>query len=331
MAAKRDVLVVGGAGYIGSHMCKMLAQKGYQPVVLDNLVCGHRQAVKWGPFYKGDMADADLFEKIVAGHDIAAVMHFAAFCYVGESVEDPAKYYLNNVAETIGLLQLMRKANIDKFIFSSTCATYGEPEQVPIFEDHSQNPINPYGRSKHMVEQMLADYQAAYDFNACALRYFNAAGADPDGELGEDHAPETHLIPLVLKVALGQREKVSIFGDDYITPDGTCIRDYIHINDLAQAHLLALEHLLGGGTGGFYNLGNGDGYSVKQVIETARKVTGHEIPAKTTPRRPGDPAILVGAAQKVKEKWGWQAQFPDLKSIIQTAWNWHKAHPNGYE
>jgi len=331
MSTKEDVLVVGGAGYIGSHMCKVLAQKGYRPIVLDNLIYGHRQAVKWGPFFEGDMADIALLKKITQRHKIAAVMHFAAFCYVGESVSSPAKYYRNNVADTVSLLEFMRTASIDKFIFSSSCATYGEPENVPISENHAQRPINPYGRTKHMVEQILADFQAAYDFNACALRYFNAAGADPDGELGEDHDPETHLIPLVLRVALGQRDMVNIFGDDYPTKDGTCVRDYIHINDLAQAHLLALEHLLAGGNGGFYNLGNGDGYSVKEVVETARQVSGHEIPTEVTPRRSGDPATLVGSAAKARKEWGWRPQYPDLKNIIKTAWHWHKTHPNGYQ
>ena len=330
MNSKAEILVVGGAGYIGSHMCKALAGRGYQPVVLDNLIYGHREAVKWGPLFEGEMADGRLFKTITQKHRIAAVMHFAAFAYVGESVTEPEKYYRNNVADTITLLESMRAAGVEKFIFSSTCATYGEPRQVPMDEAHTQNPINPYGRTKFMVEQILNDYRRGYGFNSVALRYFNAAGADPDGELGEDHDPETHLIPLVLQTAMGRRPAIQIFGDDYPTADGTCIRDYIHIQDLAQAHLLALEALLDGDAGGAFNLGNGGGYSVKQVVETTRAVTGKEIPATIAPRRAGDPAALVGSSAKVREKWGWQPEFPDLEAIISTAWNWHRRHPDGY-
>ena len=326
----KNILVVGGAGYIGSYMCKYLAKNGYQPIVVDNLIYGHREAVRWGPFFEGSMADWNLLNRIFSGHEIAAVMHFAAFCYVGESITEPAKYYHNNVAATIGLLEMMVEKNISNFIFSSSCATYGEPVEIPITEQHPQNPINPYGRSKLMVEQVLRDFRNAYDLKYVSLRYFNAAGADPDGELGEDHMPETHLIPLVLQTALGQREVINIFGDDYPTRDGTCIRDYIHIDDLAQAHLLALERLINHGTGGEFNLGNGDGYTVKEVVEIAEKVTEKAIDTKITGRRIGDPAVLIGSSEKVVKELGWRPQFADLKVIIQTAWKWHKNHPKGY-
>jgi len=326
----KNILIVGGAGYIGSYMCKYLAKNGYHPIVLDNLVYGHRQAVKWGPFIAGQMADTKLLDQIFKEHSIAAVMHFAAFCYVGESVEDPGKYYQNNVAATITLLEEMLKKNIKNFIFSSSCAVYGEPVEIPITEQHPYNPINPYGRSKLMVEQILQDFRAAYGLEYVALRYFNAAGADPEGEIGEEHNPETHLIPLVLKTALGQRETINIFGDDYATKDGTCIRDYIHIDDLAQAHLLALDRLLNGLPGGQYNLGNGDGYSVKEVIEVARNITSKQIPAKIVERRPGDPAVLIGSSEKAFKELGWKPQFADLNAIVETAWQWHKTNPNGY-
>lgn len=327
---KPQILVAGGAGYIGAHMCKYLFQHGYQPVVLDNLVYGHAEAVKWGPLVQGDMADPKILAHIFSRYDIAAAMHFAAFCYVGESVTHPARYYQNNVAGTLNLLEGLLAHDIKHFIFSSSCATYGEPLAVPIPESHPQNPINPYGQSKLMVERILEDYRTAYGLRSVSLRYFNAAGADPDGEIGEDHQPETHLIPLVLRTALGQREAIQVFGDDYPTPDGTCIRDYIHVQDLAQAHLLALETLLDGGAGGTYNLGNGDGYSVQQVIAVAREVTGHAIPARVSPRRPGDPAMLVGSCQKAAAELGWQPRFGELASIIRTAWNWHQGHPQGF-
>jgi len=326
-----NILVVGGAGYIGSHMCKYLAKNGYQPIVLDNLIYGHREAVKWGPFFEGSMTNSNLLDRIFSMHKIEAVMHFAAFCYVGESVTEPAKYYRNNVAATIALLEKMVENNITNFIFSSTCATYGEPVEIPISEQHPQNPINPYGKSKLMVEHILNDFNNAYGLQFISLRYFNAAGADPDGELGEDHRPETHLIPLVLQTALGQKESLNIFGDDYPTSDGTCIRDYIHINDLAQAHFLALERLLNHIPGGQYNLGTGNGYSVKQLIDLAGKITGKLIPANITERRPGDPAVLISSSNKTIKELGWKPQFSDLNTIIETAWNWHNKHPNGYK
>jgi len=328
---KKNILVVGGAGYIGACMCKCLADNGYRPVVLDNLARGYRQAVKWGPFVEGSMSDNRLLDQLFSEHDLAAVMHFAAFAYVGESVTAPAEYYRNNVINTLHLLDAMVKHGVRRFIFSSTCSTYGEPLTIPVTETHPQNPINPYGRTKLMVEQILDDFRSAYDLNSISLRYFNAAGADPEGKIGEDHKPETHLIPLVLQTALGQREFIEIFGCDYPTPDGTCIRDYIHIADLAGAHLMALEKLLAGDPGEAYNLGNGEGYSVKEVIETARNVTGRTISTRIAGRREGDPAVLIGSSEKASRELGWQPRFTDLSTIIDTAWQWHKSHPNGYE
>ena len=328
---KMNILVVGGAGYIGSHMCKCLAQSGFQPIVLDNLVYGHRDAVQWGPFAEGSLDDANLLKHLFKTYDIAAVMHFAAYTYVGESVQNPAVYYQNNVAATLSLLRCMVDADIKKFIFSSSCATYGEPLELPISEEHPLNPISPYGRTKRMVEEILADFGTAYGLSSIALRYFNAAGADPDGQLGEDHDPETHLIPLVLQAALGQKEDIKIFGNDYETDDGTCIRDYIHINDLASAHLLALERLLHGDFGGIFNLGNGNGYSVMDVIHKAREVTGKSIPFEIIQRREGDPAILVGSSKKAMNELGWKPRYADLDTIIEHAWNWHQHHPHGYK
>ncbi|MBI9086955.1 MAG: UDP-glucose 4-epimerase GalE [Desulfobacterales bacterium] len=330
MTEEKCILVVGGAGYIGSHMCKALARSGYLPVVLDNLGRGHREAVQWGPLVTGDMDDSDLLDRTFSARPFEAVMHFAAFAYVGESVTDPALYYRNNLAAPMVLLDAMRRHGMDRFIFSSTCAIYGEPNRIPIAEDHPQRPINPYGWTKKTVEQILADYGRAYGLKSVSLRYFNAAGADPDGEIGEDHDPETHLIPLVLQTALGQRDTVRIFGDDYPTEDGTCIRDYVHVNDLADAHLLALERLLAGGGGGAYNLGNGRGFSVQEVIHTARRVTGCAIPAEKAPRRPGDPARLIGSSDKFIAECGWRPRFADLESMVTTAWNWHRNHPDGY-
>ena len=325
-----EVLVTGGAGYIGSTMCRQLQKNGYQPVVIDNLSTGHRQAVQWGPFYQGSLENTDLLHRIFTEHRPAAVMHFAACCYVNESVREPVKYYRNNVAATIRLLEAMRQHQIKNFIFSSSCATYGEPEILPMDEDHPQRPINPYGRSKLMVEQILKDMDAVEDLHYVCLRYFNAAGADPESQIGEDHDPETHLIPLVLMTALGRRETIHIFGDDYSTRDGTCIRDYIHINDLARAHLLALERLLSGHPSSVYNLGNGDGYSVREVIETARMVTGRSIPVSVSGRRAGDPAELISASGKALQDLGWKPEIGALRDIIATAWEWHRRHPDGY-
>jgi UDP-glucose 4-epimerase len=325
-----NILVVGGAGYIGSHMSKCLAERGYNPIVFDNLSTGHREAAGYGPFIEGSTADGRLLEQVFAEHDISAVMHFAADCYVGESVVKPAKYYRNNVANTINLLNVMVSRHVSNFVFSSSCATYGEPVQSPMTEQHPQNPVNVYGRTKFMVEQVLRDFRDAYEFDYISFRYFNAAGADPEGEMGEDHEPETHLIPIVLQTALGQREKVTVFGGDYPTPDGTCVRDYIHISDLAQAHLLGLERLLGGHPGGSYNLGNGKGYSVKEVIDACCAVTGQSIPFTMAERRPGDPASLIASSQKAMTALGWQPEFGDLHTMIETAWKWHTRHPDGY-
>jgi len=325
-----EILIVGGAGYIGSHMGKYLHNKGLSPVVLDNLSLGHKEAVKWGPLYKGELNDKKLLAEIFKKHDIKAVMHFAAFCYVGESVTLPLKYYENNVAATLGLLSSMLEHDIDKLIFSSTCATYGEPDSLPITESESQQPINPYGRSKLMMENILDDLNVAHGMKSVCLRYFNAAGADPEGELGEDHDPEPHLLPLVLQTALGQQQKLTVFGNDYPTEDGTCIRDYIHITDLAQAHYLALLHLLAGGDSKKYNLGNGSGYSILDVITTASRITNKEIKYVFADRRPGDPAVLIGSADKAIRELGWKPEFNTLETILETAWSWHSRFPNGY-
>jgi len=324
------ILVTGGAGYIGSVAVEDLSKRGERVVVLDNLVYGHRQAVGENiTFYEGEIGDQELVEKIVRENEIDACMHFSAFAYVGESVEKPQKYYENNFIQTVKLLDVLIRAGVKKFIFSSTCATYGEPQYVPIDENHPQNPVNPYGWSKFMVERVLADYDHAYDLRFVALRYFNACGASE--KCGEHHDPETHLIPLILFAAQGRRDAISIFGEDYPTPDGTAIRDYIHISDLSQAHLLALDYLRGGGKSEFINLGNGGGYSVKEVVDAARRVTGKTIEAQIAPRRAGDPSRLVANAAKAHEVLGWNPQFPEIEKIIESAWAWHEAHPNGYE
>ena len=328
MSSKQTtILVTGGAGYIGSHAVLALQRAGYQVVILDNLVYGHQDIVEnvlKTELVVGDTNDRTLLDNLFQTHDIAAVMHFAAYAYVGESVGDPAKYYRNNVIGTLTLLEAMKAAGINKFVFSSTCATYGVPKTIPIPEDHPQNPINPYGASKLMVERILKDFDPAYDFKSVYFRYFNAAGADPNGLLGEDHNPETHLIPLVLQTALGKRESISIFGTDYPTEDGSCVRDYIHVTDLADAHVLGLEYLLKGGDTTVFNLGNGNGFSVKEVINTAREVTGKEIKAIECDRRPGDPPALVGGAEKARAILGWNPQYSDLKAILSHAWQWHQ-------
>jgi UDP-arabinose 4-epimerase len=322
--SKKSILVTGGAGYIGAHACKALAIAGYSPVTYDNLVYGHRQAVKWGPLEEGDVGDHSRLDQVIRKYDPVAVMHFAAYAYVGESVTDPAKYYRNNVAGSLSLLQSMKRCGIDKFIFSSTCATYGMPEQIPIAEDHPQNPINPYGRGKLMIEWILRDFARAYGLRYISLRYFNAAGADPDAEIGEDHDPETHLIPLVLDVALGKRTHLDIYGTDYDTADGTCIRDYIHVADLADAHLLALKYLLHGGQSDVFNLGNDNGFSVREVIATALRITDCDIPCVEADRRAGDPPSLIGSSTKMRKKLGWQPVYHELETIIETAWRWQK-------
>ena len=324
---KPTVLVTGGAGYIGSHAVLALKHAGYNVIVLDNLVYGHRDLVEKGlqvELIVGDISDRPFLDQLFATHSIAAVMHFSAYAYVGESVTDPAKYYRNNVIGTITLLEAMLAASVKQFVFSSTCATYGVPKEVPITEDHPQDPINPYGATKLMVERILADFSHAYGLKSVVFRYFNAAGADPTGLLGEDHNPETHLIPLVLMAALGKRESISIFGTDYPTPDGTCIRDYIHVTDLADAHVLGLEYLLQGGDSAIFNLGNGNGFSVKQVIDTAGLVTGRDIKVTIADRRPGDPPSLVGSSEKARKTLGWSPQYPEIKDILTHAWKWHQ-------
>lgn len=323
---KPTILVTGGAGYIGSHAVLALQKAGYGVIVLDNLVYGHQDitdALKV-ELIIGDTNDRSLLDNLFATRNIAAVVHFAAYAYVGESVSDPAKYYRNNVVGTLTLLEAMVAANVKKFVFSSTCATYGVPIAVPIAEDHPQAPINPYGATKLMVERILADFDEAHEFKSVCFRYFNAAGADPDGLLGEDHDPETHLIPLILQTALGIRDSIAIFGTDYPTPDGTCIRDYIHVTDLATAHVLGLEYLLQGNNSNIFNLGNGGGFSVKEVIEAARDVTGKEITVVECDRRPGDPPALVGSSEKAQKILGWRSQYADIHKILTHAWNWHQ-------
>lgn len=319
-----NILVTGGAGYIGSHAVRRLKQEGFETLVLDNLVYGHRQFVSPDDLTVGDLASPDVLEQIFTRNSVDAVMHFAAYAFVGESVDNPAKYYTNNVAATLNLLDAMRRHTVSRFIFSSTCATYGVPQEVPITESHPQAPINPYGQTKLMVEQILRDYARAYGLKFAALRYFNAAGADVEGGIGEDHTPETHLIPLALDAALGRRPHISIYGTDYPTPDGTCVRDYIHVTDLADAHVLALRYLLNGGESDAFNLGNGNGFSVREVIAAAEKVSGKKIAVVEAPRRAGDPSVLVGSAEKAKRVLGWTPEFLTIDRIVETAWAWHQ-------
>lgn len=316
------ILVVGGAGYIGSHMVWLLGQRGARVTVLDNLSTGHRDAVLCGRLVEGDMADADLLGSLFGQHRFDAVMHFASCIQVGESVVDPAKYYLNNVSNTLVLLGAMRKHGVQHFVFSSTAAVFGEPLYSPIDEQHPRAPINPYGRTKWVIEQALDDYGHAYGLRSVSLRYFNAAGAHPDGLLGERHEPETHLIPLVLQAAAGRRPHVTVFGCDYDTPDGTCIRDYIHVMDLAEAHWQALRYLTDGGATRAFNLGNGDGYSVQQVVDTARAITGRPIAVQSGPRRAGDPARLVANASLARDVLRWRPRHASLQAIVQDAWRW---------
>ena len=317
------VLITGGCGYIGSHANKLLSESGYDTVVLDNLVHGHREFAQWGRFVKMDLADREGLEKLMAAEKFEAVLHFAGYIAVGESVSDPETYYRNNVGYTLNLLEAMRRAGTKQIVFSSSAAVYGNPVRIPLDEDHPLAPINPYGRTKLMIEQALSDYSEAYGLRFAALRYFNAAGAAPGAGIGEWHDPETHLIPLALLAALGKIPAVKIFGADYDTPDGTCLRDYIHLDDLAQAHLLALEHLAKGGNSGCFNLGNGSGFSVKEVIATARKVSGREIKAEAAPRREGDPPRLVASSEKAKRVLGWKPKYTGLEEIVRTAWEWH--------
>ena len=319
-----NILVTGGAGYIGSHACLKLKEMGHHPVAYDNLVYGHEESALDWELIKGDLADSERLKETFRKYDFHAVMHFAAYAYVGESVKDPQKYYENNVAAGLNLLREMLEARIKHFIFSSTCATYGEPETDRIDENHRQQPINPYGESKLFFEKILKRYGDAYGLKSVILRYFNAAGADPRGRIGESHAPETHLIPLTLKAIKGELEFLSLFGDDYETPDGTCIRDYIHVNDLAEAHILALDRFKKDEMTSVYNLGNGKGFSVKEVIDCAEKVTAMKVPVKICKRREGDPAKLVASAQLAKDSLGWQPKYTNLEKIIETAWKWEQ-------
>lgn len=320
----KTILVTGGAGYIGSHVCKALSAAGFTPVTVDDLSHGHPWAVKWGPLEQGDIADGAFLDAVFKRHAPAAVMHFAAFIAVGESVADPQKYYANNVGGTLSLLSAMRRAACGRIVFSSTAAVYGEPEAVPIAEDHPLRPVNPYGHSKLMIEQMLADFGVAYGTRSIALRYFNAAGADPDGELGEAHDPETHLVPLAVLATQGKRDPLKIFGDDYDTPDGTAIRDYIHVTDLADAHVLALHRLLDGKAATeAYNLGTGSGNSVREVLDAVARVAGRPVPHETAPRRAGDAARLVASSDLAQSTLDWRPNLTSIDTIVQTAWNWH--------
>jgi UDP-glucose-4-epimerase GalE len=327
-----NIMVVGGAGYIGSHAVKQLIEAGHQVAVVDNLSRGHRRAVHpAAAFHQADLAQTQVLADLLARHATDCVMHFSALAYVGESVTDPLAYYHNNTGGTISLLAAMRAAGVARFVFSSTCAVYGQPEAVPIVETMRQEPLSPYGWSKWCVERVLRDYAAAEPrFGFAALRYFNVAGAAADGSLGEDHRPESHLIPLVLRTALGLRERIEVFGTDYPTPDGTCIRDYIHVDDLCRAHLAAM-HALGPGDARFYNLGIGRGYSVREVIDAAGRVTGRQIPVAYGPRRPGDPAALWANAALIRRELGWSARYTEIDAIVASAWSWHQAHPRGYE
>lgn len=326
-----SVLVCGGAGYIGSHMTAELLERGKDAVIIDNFQKGHKEAVLGGKIYKGDLRDTSFLDKVFTENEIDSVIDFAADSLVGESVAEPIKYFENNVGSTLNLLKAMKNHGVKYIVFSSTAATYGEPDNIPIREEDKTVPTNPYGETKLTVEKILKWCDNAYGIKYTALRYFNAAGAHINGKIGEDHRPETHLIPLVIQAALKQRDKIMIFGDDYNTEDGTCVRDYIHVTDLANAHLLALDRLQNGGDSKIYNLGNGKGFSVREVIDIARRVTGREIKEEITKRRAGDPAVLVASSQKAIKELGWKPKYNSLETIIETAWKWHMNHPNGYE
>jgi len=325
-----SILVTGGAGYIGSHTVSELINKNKEVIVFDNLTRGHRDSVKNTPLIIGDLSDYKTIDETIKKYNIKSVIHFAAESQVGESMENPEKYYINNVSGTLNLLKAMHKYNVKNIVFSSSAATYGEPDKIPITEDQIKKPTSVYGRTKLMMEEILADYAMAYGFKYIALRYFNAAGAHISGELGEDHSPETHLIPIIMEVLLGKREKLFIFGSDYPTKDGTCIRDYIHVTDLADAHILSLEILENKGKSDIFNLGNGEGFSVKEVIDTAEKVTGKKVTVEIADRRAGDPAVLIASSEKIIKELGWKPRYNKLEQIIETAWNWHKNHPDGY-
>ena len=328
-AESRSVLVTGGAGYIGSHAAKALKQAGHRVIVFDNLVAGHREAVLYGELVEGDITSLDEVRRALREQRIWAVMHFAAFLDVGESVRQPARYFRNNVTGALTVLEAMALEEVKLFVFSSTCATYGEPVETPITEAHPQNPINSYGESKLAVERALPHFERAHQIHSVALRYFNAAGADPDGELGEDHSPEIHIIPRAIEAANGGRG-LQVFGDDYPTPDGTCLRDYIHVTDLADAHVRALNAIAETGTSGVYNLGTGRPHSVREVIDSVERVTGHTVPWTLAPRRDGDPAVLYAAPDKAQRELRWKPRFTDLDSIVRTAWNWHQHRPRGF-
>ncbi|SHK60025.1 UDP-galactose 4-epimerase [Clostridium cavendishii DSM 21758] len=324
------ILVCGGAGYIGSHMVAELLENNEEVVILDNFEKGHKDAILGGKVYNGDLRDRAILDKVFTENKIDAVIDFAAYSLVGESMSNPLKYFNNNVSGTISLLEAMKDHNVKYIVFSSTAATYGEPDNIPILEEDKNLPTNAYGESKLLVEKILKWCDECYGIKYTALRYFNAAGAHTNGKIGEDHSPETHLIPLILQVALGKRDKIMMFGDDYDTKDGTCVRDYIHVSDLASAHSLALKRLRNGGESRIYNLGNGTGFTVKEVVDVARKVTNHPIPAEVAPRRAGDPAVLIASSEKAIAELGWKPKFDSLETIIKTAWNWHSNHPNGY-
>lgn len=324
------ILVCGSAGYIGSHMVAELLAQNKEVIILDNFEKGHEDAILGGKIYKGDLRDKNILDKIFTENHVEAVIDFAAYSLVGESMVEPLKYFNNNVSGTISLLEAMKKYGVKYIVFSSTAATYGEPENTPILENDKTIPTNAYGESKLLVEKILKWCDTCYGIKFTVLRYFNAAGAHINGKIGEDHSPETHLIPLILQVALNKRDEIMIFGDDYKTKDGTCVRDYIHVSDLASAHLLALNRLIDGGESRIYNLGNGTGFTVKEVIEVARKVTNHPIPAKIAPRRAGDPAILIASSDKAISELNWKPKFNSLETIIETAWKWHSSHIDGY-
>ena len=324
------ILVTGGAGYIGSHTVRMLEKIADKVVVYDNLSKGHAAAVKNSELIVGDLFDKKLLSSVIRDYKIEAVIHFAAFSLVAESMANPKLYYHNNIQGTLSLLDTMLDCNVNKLVFSSTAAVYGEPEKMPITEEVLKNPTNVYGKTKLMMEQIMEDYAKVYDFNYIALRYFNACGADEDGDIGEDHSPESHLIPLVLQACLGLRDGIKIFGSDYNTTDGSCVRDYIHVTDLAKAHILALEALYNGATSGAYNLGNGTGFSVKEIISAAEAVTGINIKKELADRRSGDPASLIAGADKIRQELKWQPEYTNIKDIIESAWKWHKNNPKGY-
>ena len=324
------ILVTGGAGYIGSHCVAALLDRGADVVVVDDLSKGHRQAVKGGRLYIGDVADQHFLDGVFSRENVEAVIHFAAYSLVGESMSIPDEYFRNNVTAGLTLIRTMVAHKVPYLVFSSTAATFGEPVRTPIEEDDPQVPTNPYGESKLIVEKMLKWCDRAYGLKYCALRYFNVAGARADGSIGEDHRPETHLIPLILSVAQGRRDSLKLFGTDYPTPDGTCVRDYIHVEDLIDAHMLALEYLKRENTSNAFNLGNGTGFSNRQIIDAARRVTGHPIPVVEEGRRPGDPAVLIASSKKAMDVLGWQPKYTNVEDIIQTAWNWHSTHPDGY-